>query len=490
MARFVHIMLIDGADRTLGPREVERIEQVLRPTLPHVTVQASKAPHLQWAEPNEPDVVLVNLDGARFTLETIDVLRERWPGVPMLGIIMTQPEADRAVVDIGEERMDDFLRYPFEAWEFAARMRRLGSLKSAWRNTREGKPSYYRIDSLVGTSGRFQKQVDKVALFAQADSPVLVLGETGTGKELFARAIHYHGGRKDKAFIPINCAALPDQLFENELFGHVRGAYTGASCEGRGLVQEAEGGTLFLDEVETLTLAAQAKLLRFVQEREYRPLGCTQTRMANIRILAATNCDIRQAVRERTFREDLYHRLNVLSLVVPPLRERIEDIPLLAAHFMRRYRRPGGKQGVRLASGALQKLLDYSWPGNVRELESTLQRAMVCCAGETIEPREIEFTSTSIPCAAPDASLRTAKCQAVEDVERAYLVRALFECQGNVTKAALAAGKERRSFQRLLRKYGIDRQSYVDQQATCGEDGLAHSAIPPRPKVDSFRFSG
>lgn len=490
MARSVHIVLVDGVDRTLGPGEVVRIEQILRSTLPQVKLQTCRIPNFQWADPNEPDAVLVNLDGTRSTQATVEAIRERWPGVPMMGIITTQPETDGVAFEIGAERMDDFLRYPFEAWELAARMRRMGALQAAVRDAGEGKPSRCRFDSLVGTSGSFQKQVDKVELFAQADSPVLVLGETGTGKELFARAIHYHSGRKGKAFIPINCAALPDQLFENELFGHVRGAYTSASCDGRGLVQEAEGGTLFLDEVETLTPSAQAKLLRLVQEREYRPLGCTQTRVANIRIVAATNCDIQRAVHERHFREDLYHRLNVLSLVVPPLRERTEDIALLAAHFMRKYRRSGGTQGVRLAPGALQKLLDHSWPGNVRELESTVQRAMVCCAGEIIEAGEIEFTGTSIPRAVPDASLRTAKCRAVKDVERAYLVRALVECQGNVTRAALAAGKERRSFQRLLRKYGIDRQAYVHQPDTSGEDGLVPSGMPHTPKVDSFRSSG
>jgi DNA-binding NtrC family response regulator len=295
---------------------------------------------------------------------------------------------------------------------------------------------------------------------AGSDATVLITGETGTGKELFARGIHYHSARKGMPFIPVNCGALPDQLFENELFGHARGAFTSAFSQQRGLVAEAEGGTLFLDEVEALSSAAQAKLLRFLQDRVYRPLGSSKSKVGSVRILAATNANLWNEVEGKRFREDLYYRMNVLSLSIPPLRERKEDIPLLVAHFLNQHRKPNGSGPAVLSGSAMQKLLAYPWPGNVRELEGTIQRSVLMCASSVIQSNDIDLPVSDQTNVSSSNSLREAKNCAVRDVERTYLVRTLIAFSGNISQAAKAAGKERRSFQRLLRKYGIDRQAF------------------------------
>lgn len=422
-----------------------------------------------------PQLLLLHQDATdRSFDQRLAAVSRRWPDVPIVGLLAAQQGCVEELVNGVPGELSDFLLCPLDARELALRIRRL--LASGDRRTARdaGRPQRVRIDSLVGESSIFQAQVAKIPLFADVDATVLLQGETGTGKEVFARAIHYSSARKDHAFIPINCAALPDQLFENELFGHSKGAYTSAASEQGGLVLEAEGGTLFLDEVDALNPYAQAKLLRFVQYREYRPLGCSRTKVANVRIIAACNHDLRQAVAGRQFREDLFHRLNVLSLVVPPLRDRVEDIPLLAGRFLQRFRRPDGHGPRLLSEEAVQKLLTHAWPGNVRELESTLQRAVVMCGATTIQAQDIECSGETLQNLRLDGSLREAKTSATMDVERAYLVKTLVTFRGNVTHAAKAAGKERRSFQRLLRKYGIDRE--VFQSAP---DGLAQDCPPP-----------
>ncbi|MBS0171515.1 MAG: sigma-54-dependent Fis family transcriptional regulator [Nitrospira sp.] len=442
---FSHIQILEQLERGL-PGERFVLDRTTCSSL-----ESAPSPHL----------IFLHQTGLGVPLESlVTSVNRRWPDVPILGIFGEQP-GYRGDHEAGiPPALRDFVLYPLRTQELALRVRRLLAHANQ-TNMRESQLTrQVRVDSLLGESAVFQAQVEKVPLFAGVDATVLVQGETGTGKEVFARAIHYSSPRKDRAFIPINCAALPDQLFENELFGHAKGAYTSAAQDQGGLVLEAEGGTLFLDEVDALNPSAQAKLLRFVQYREYRPLGCSRTRLANVRIIAASNHDLRQAVAERRFREDLFHRLNVLSLVVPPLRERSDDIPLLAHRFLQRFRRPDGQGARELSDQAIEKLLAYSWPGNVRELESTLQRAVVLCGSTVIEAQDIECAEDRPNSQPLTGSLRAVKTSATMDVERAYLVKTLVTFRGNVTHAAKAAGKERRSFQRLLRKYGIDRESF------------------------------
>jgi transcriptional regulator with PAS, ATPase and Fis domain len=293
----------------------------------------------------------------------------------------------------------------------------------------------------------------RVAIIAETDATCLLTGETGTGKELFARAIHYLSSRKHGPFVPVNCGAIPDHLFENELFGHRRGAYTDAQSNESGLLAYGENGTLFLDEVDALSLSAQVKILRVLQEREYRPVGSAQCVAANIRVVAATNCNLRHRVDAREFREDLYFRLNVLSLTIPPLRERLEDLPMLAAHYVREYATTHGRPVRGFDDSVVASLQSHRWPGNVRELQTTIQRAVLTARSETLTASDLD-----LPHAAPadgHLTLKAAKNVAVSQCERLYLASVLRRCQGNVTQAAKLAGKERRSFQRLLRKHAI-----------------------------------
>lgn len=317
-----------------------------------------------------------------------------------------------------------------------------------------------RYATLIGGSEAFLQVTAKIPALAASDATVLISGETGTGKELFALAIHNHSPRKGRPFIPVNCGALPDQLLENELFGHVKGAFTDASSPGLGLLAEAEGGTLLLDEIDSLRPSAQAKLLRFLQDREYRPLGSSKSLKADVRIIAASNADLKRQVQAGLLREDLYHRLNVLTLSIPPLRERLEDISLLAVHFLTRYGTQYGRGSLRLSPSAVQKLLAYHWPGNVRELEGVIQRAVILASTPVIEADHLDLPLSRERQAAGPDSFREAKARAIRQFERAYLTELLVASQGNVSRAAKAARMDRRAFQRLLRRHGLNRLDF------------------------------
>ncbi len=307
---------------------------------------------------------------------------------------------------------------------------------------------------LIGESPAFLAAVGKIPLVARCDASILISGETGTGKEVCARAIHHLSPRADCDFIPVNCGAIPVELVENELFGHQRGAFTHAASSQAGLIEAADGGTLFLDEIDSLPLLAQVKLLRFLQEKEYRPLGSNKTRQANIRVITATNINVERAVREGMLRQDLYYRLNMIPIVLPPLRERVEDIPLLAANFLARYAIEFKKPVNGFTSDALKKLALHNWPGNVRELEHVVARAVAMAERPVIKSGDIVITNGSD--SIRQGSFREIKAQMIEQFERTYLQSLLTANQGNITKAAVAAQKNRRAFFQLLRKHRID----------------------------------
>jgi transcriptional regulator with GAF, ATPase, and Fis domain len=328
--------------------------------------------------------------------------------------------------------------------------------------------------ALIGTSKCFLQVTGMIPILSASKSTVLLSGETGTGKELFARAIHYSGQRRSKPFVPINCAALPDHLIENELFGHSKGAFTGALIEKHGLLHEADGGTIFLDEINSLSLSVQSKLLRVLQDQEFRPLGSTKNRTIDVKIVAASNADLRYLVETRQFREDLFYRLNVLSIALPSLRERKEDILLLAHHFLKVYAKEFGKEDFAISLSAKAKLLNHAWPGNVRELQGVIQRAVAMASGDTLEAHDFDLPETDKPeFAGPtmtlmsrgmlsqDCSFQAMKAKVIEEFERVYLSELLSSHQGNISKAARAAKKERRAFQRLLTKHGLDRRVFT-----------------------------
>ncbi|WP_018308893.1 sigma 54-interacting transcriptional regulator [Cupriavidus sp. UYPR2.512] len=318
---------------------------------------------------------------------------------------------------------------------------------------------------LLGSSHVFRQALAVVARLARVEVPVLIVGETGTGKELAARSLHYAGRRGDRPFVPVDCGALPETLFESELFGHVRGAFTDARRDAAGLVTQAEGGTLFFDEVHALSLRSQAALLRFLQDFHYRPLGAAQCRRADVRIVAATNRDLKQGAEDGWFREDLLYRLNVANVRMPSLRERPEDIPRLAELFIARFCTRYGWPGCHFDEASLAWMLAQPWRGNVRELENFVQRCLLSCDGSIVHAEGC----IPVPCAAREGGSAAAGCgqpfkqardQALAAFEAAYLRAALARSRGNVSAAAREAGKERRVFGRLLKKHGIDRAEF------------------------------
>ncbi|MGZ8156536.1 MAG: sigma-54 interaction domain-containing protein [Burkholderiales bacterium] len=319
--------------------------------------------------------------------------------------------------------------------------------------------------NLVGRSAPFLSALALIRKFATCDATALIQGETGTGKELAARAIHYLGERRAFPFVAVNCGALPDSLVENELFGHVRGAFTDARDAQSGLVATAEGGSLFLDEIEALSPKGQVTLLRFIQDGVYRPLGGRSAIAANVRIIAASNTDLSELTRSGAFREDLLYRLAILGMRMPSLRERIGDIAVLAAHFLRRLSSQYRKPKPALDASALELMEGYAWPGNVRELENVLHRQFLLCDGERLSIAEEHLLtpgSALLPQRAMTsmATFSKAKAHAIAEFERTYLQQALSAASGNVTLAARRSGKERRSFGKLLKKHGIDRDLY------------------------------
>ena len=457
-----HIVMMDLRAGPFLAEDIPRLSSLIQQSLPgeEICFQSIRK-ILPSALPVCPDLVLLRPSSEIPTSQIIRSIRQTWNHTPVLGLF--DNDHRHMVGSPGcTGDVNDFLFCPFTEVELKLRVRRLLGIEPQRQEPLRdvGRMGELRLEFLVGHSSCFRRSVEKIPILAGSDATVLIMGETGTGKELFARGIHYHSARKGMPFIPVNCGALPDQLFENELFGHARGAFTSAFSPQRGLVAEAEGGTLFLDEVETLSTAAQAKLLRFLQDRVYRPLGSSKSKVGNVRILAATNANLWNEVEGKRFREDLYYRMNVLSLSIPPLRERMEDIPLLVAHFLNQHRRPHGSGSAVLSGHAMQKLLTYPWPGNVRELEGTIQRSVLMCAAPVIQSDDIDLPVSDAANVTSANSLREAKTCAVRDFERTYLVKTLIAFSGNISQAAKAAGKERRSFQRLLRKYGIDRQTF------------------------------
>lgn len=321
---------------------------------------------------------------------------------------------------------------------------------------------------LVGRSPAFLEVIELIGRFAACDATLLVQGETGTGKELVARAIHYQGARRSFPFIPVNCGALPDTLVENELFGHARGAFTDARDARSGLIAEAQGGTLFLDEVEALSPKVQVTLLRFLQDFEYRPVGGSIMRNANVRIIAASNANLDVLQKDHHFRQDLLFRLNVLSIDLPPLRERQHDVVLLAEVFLKRLAKQYRRPPKCLHADAIGQMLEYAWPGNVRELENLIHRAFLMTDGLVIDLRCLNALGgrqTPTRDAAFErltaSKFQEAKAHAIARFERNYISELLSRTHGNISQAARISGKERSRLGKLVKKYGLERMAFA-----------------------------
>jgi len=414
----------------------------------------------------------------QLTMRTFDLLvvDNLMPGMTGLELIremaQTMPPQERpqvlmmtahATVESAIEAMKlgalDYLQKPFEVDELLALVRhalehqRLQSERQYLISERNADFNHYGI---VGRSRAMQAVIERAELVAETKSTVLITGETGTGKEMVARAIHHRSAQREMPLIKVNCAAIPETLLESELFGHVRGAFTGATTTKRGKFALADGGSIFLDEIGTMTPALQSKLLRVLQEREFEPLGAERTQQVDVRVIAATNRDLKKLVADGSFQEDLYYRLNVIPIEIPPLRERREDIPALIEHFVEKHRQRTGKPIDRVEDDVLSALQKYEWPGNVRELENTIERAVVLATGRVLTVASVSVMGVTSPAAVGLPSLHLH--QNLEWVERETIRRALDHSGGVKKAAAELMGISQRALSYYLAKYRIDHE--------------------------------
>lgn len=430
----------------------------LRSSLTRLLPPANALGSIELRQSERPDAL--DNDIIVFVVDTAEVakvtraMREIRTTQPAAALLVASHELEAGgMLQLLEAGADDFFALPVATAEFVARIR---LLRGEARSSAGANSSLVNLRGIecIGRSESFSRQVAMLPRFAASEAGVLITGETGTGKEVCAQAIHYLSPRASKPWIAVNCGAVPTDLIESDLFGHVKGSFTNAHISREGLVREAEGGTLFLDDIDCLPLLAQAKLLRFLQEREYRPVGSNKVLRSNVRVIAASNRLLPQLVDRGVFRQDLFFRLNVLAIGLPPLRERRQDIPDLALHFLGKLREQGTSKLTSIAPEALRKLLSYDWPGNVRELKHVLERATVLCDGRTLTDRDIE-----LPCPEPSAdqtSFKSTKAKVVAAFERSYIETMLTVHSGNVSRAARSAGKDRRAFFEIMRKHRIE----------------------------------
>ncbi len=396
------------------------------------------------------DLRMPDLDGVR----VVEGLATAQPGVPVL--ILTAFATIETAIEAIRAGAYDYLSKPFRMEEIRLVVRRTLEAQRLVRENQQYKKELrerYRVENLVGQSPRMVEIYKLVARVADLDTTVLIQGETGTGKELVARAIHYASPRGDRPFVVVDCASLPESLFESELFGHERGAFTGALTARRGLLETAQGGTCLLDEIGELAPSLQAKLLRVLQERAIRRVGGNESIPVDVRVIAATNRALRKGVEEGAFREDLYYRLNVVTITVPPLRERMQDLPLLAQHFLDKYARATGKPITAMARETVARLASHQWPGNVRELEHAIERAVALASSTVLLPDDLPPEIDAAP--GPEPRLPSER-MTLEEVKRWYASRVLEASAGNKLRAAEILGIDRKTLYRILDRQARD----------------------------------
>jgi DNA-binding NtrC family response regulator len=385
-------------------------------------------------------------------LELIQALRGQNPEIPV--IVMTAYGTIETAVAAIQAGAVDYLTKPLNLDELLHRVRRVQErqrLLTENRELREALHERHRVEGIIGESGRMQEVLSLVQRVAPSDATVLIRGESGTGKELIAKAIHYASPRASGPLVRVNCAALPENLLESELFGHEKGAFTGAATARKGRFELADGGSLFLDEIGDLPAHLQVKLLRVLQEREFERVGSSRPIDVNVRVLAATHRDLEALIRGGRFRDDLYYRINVVTITIPPLRERREDIPLLIDHFLRTFGEKNNKTIRGLSRDAREVLLRYDYPGNVRELENVIERAVVLSRDDVIDLGDLPLTISEAEGDMEEGSLAAA----VETVERRMIREALAEAGGVQTRAAELLGISERVLRYKLKKYGL-----------------------------------
>jgi len=408
------------------------------------------------------DIMMPNIDG----LEVLRRVKETHPDVDVIMITgLSQIDTAVQAMKLGAF---DYLSKPFEPDELKLVVQRALERRRLLQENLELKSevsSKYRFENIIGLSPQMQAVYRLIAQCAPTSSTVLITGESGTGKELIARAIHYNSLRKDKPFVAVDCNALSENLLESELFGHVKGAFTSAVVNKKGMFEVADSGTLFLDEIGNISMSIQAKLLRVLQEREFRAVGDTRVQAANFRLVTATNKDLKAMVAAGTFRDDLYYRINIFPVHAPALRERKSDIPALAYHFLKAFNTELGKTITDISEGALSTLCNYAWPGNVRELENVMHRAAILTSDNVIRQAHLV---TLIDASQPPADIavprtgdelkrvkKAAREKSVEEIEKQFVLEALKRNEWNVTKSAEDTGMQRPNFQALMKKYMI-----------------------------------
>ncbi len=405
------------------------------------------------------DLRMPDMDG----IEVLKRVKEGWPDIEV--IIITGYGTVKSAIEAIRYGAYDYVEKPFSPEELLNVVRRsLERRNLILENTRlrQEVQALYRVENIVGTSKAIQRVFNLIATVAPTEGTVLITGESGTGKELVARAIHYNSPRREGPFVVVDCGTIPENLMEAELFGYIKGAFTGATETQKGLIEVARKGTLFFDEIGNLNLSLQAKLLRLIQEKEFRPVGGRELVRADIRIIAATNKDLLLLVKEGNFREDLFYRLNVFPIHIPPLRERKEDISALTDHFLRKYSRESGKSISYISAEAMKELFLYDWPGNIRELENVIHRAVLLCRGDTLRPEDIIISRTEdikIPKNLRELKeiKKKLKARSIESIERSFVLDALSRNDWNISRAAQEVGMQRTNFHSLMRKYGIRR---------------------------------
>ncbi len=448
-----NILVVDD-DKNIG----KMIEIHLRKTKEYnVRTVSSGEACLKVFSEEYPDLVLMDIqmpgiDG----IETLKRLRDIEPLVP--SVMMSAHGTIEKAVQSMKLGAYDFITKPFTSDRLLVTVKNAlmtSSLKKEIADLRNELRNRYNFANIVGQSGKMQEVFRSIEKIIDSNVTVLIQGESGTGKELIARAIHYHSkARASKPFVAVNCSALPESLLESELFGHEKGAFTGASGKRVGKFEVANNGTIFLDEIGLMSQMTQAKLLRVLQEREFERVGGNELVKVDVRVISATNVDLEDAVKKGEFREDLFYRISVFPIRLPSLRERREDIPLLAAHFLEKYCKQENKNIEGIAPDALELLMAYSWPGNVRELENAIERATLLASSDEIAPKDLPNSVRAIgekKIYEKDATLSSW----IEKLEEEALRQALLECEGNISQTAKKLGIGRATIYRKAKKYGL-----------------------------------
>jgi len=436
---------------------------------------------LRAVDENGYDVLILDIKMPKMNgMEVLQRVKEAHPDIDV--IMITGLHEIETAVQAMKLGAFDYLPKPFEPEELelvVARAFERRQLLQENISLKSAVSAKYRFENIIGSSPQMQTVYRLIARCAPTNSTVILRGESGTGKELIARAIHYNSLRKDRPFVTVDCTALSESLLESELFGHVKGSFTGAVSNKKGLFETADGGTLFLDEIGNISLSTQAKLLRFIEEREFKAVGDTRVQTVNIRLITATNKDLESMVADENFRDDLYYRINIFPIEVPPLRERRDDIPPLAFHFLKKFRSEAEHEVKEFSAGAMNLMMNLDWPGNVRELENVVHRGVILASDHVIRQAHLVNIVDMLPRVALDVPRtsedlkrikKVARQKSVENVEKLFVLGALKRNGWNVTRSAEETGMQRSNLQALMKKYDIRIRDAKPQENKEGSD--------------------